>query len=104
MAMAPHRIFDPLFPVELADAMWRLCENFGRYGMYSEEGTSDDWGTGLPQRYDAAFNFVRVRSDGPWGAARGRRGDVGLLLVKRAKQAEPVHTPKTMPRTRGSGR
>lgn len=40
--------------------MWRLCERFGSYGMYSEEGTSDDWGTGLPQRYDAAFNFVRA--------------------------------------------
>ena len=29
----------------------------------------------------AAFNYVRVRSDGPWGPARATRGGVGLLAV-----------------------
>lgn len=55
---APYRVFDPLFGDEQAEAMLRLCEDFGSYGMYSEEGTADDWGTGLPQRFDAALNFV----------------------------------------------
>jgi hypothetical protein len=58
MDVAPFRVFDPLFGNGQADAMVRLCEDFGCYGMYSEEGTADDWGTGLPQRFDAAFNFV----------------------------------------------
>ena len=58
MAAVPYRLLDPLFPAALAEGMCRLCERFGRYGMYSEEGTADDFGTGLPQRYDAARNFV----------------------------------------------
>jgi hypothetical protein len=57
---ASHHLFDPLFSGARADAMWRLCERFGRYGMYSEEGTADDGDTGLPQRFDAAFNFVKT--------------------------------------------
>ena len=30
----------------------------------------------------AAFNWVRVRSDGPWGVAGGLRGSVGLVLPR----------------------
>jgi hypothetical protein len=54
-----YRIFDPLLPEAQAREMLRLCERFGSYGMYSEEATADDMGSGLPQRYDAAINFVR---------------------------------------------
>jgi hypothetical protein len=35
-----------------------LCERFGCYGTYAEERSAVDFG-GLPQRYDAAANFVR---------------------------------------------
>ena len=42
MTLAPYRVFDPLFGEEQAAAMVRLCEDFGCYGMYSEEGTGDD--------------------------------------------------------------
>jgi hypothetical protein len=42
-------IFDPL-----------LCERFGRYGTYAEESVADEFGSVLPQRYDAAVNFVRT--------------------------------------------
>lgn len=35
----------------------------------------------------AAFNYVQVRSDGPWGEARGLRGRVGLLVPKPAPTA-----------------
>ncbi|MEN8182491.1 MAG: hypothetical protein ABFS46_08145 [Myxococcota bacterium] len=58
MASTPFHVFDPLFSDEQAEAMVDLCQSFGGYGMYSEEGTADDWDTGLPQRFDAAFNFV----------------------------------------------
>ena len=52
----------------------------------------------------AAFNFVRVRSDGPWGSARGQRGAVRLFLVdRRAEQRGPVHAPQLTPRPRAPG-
>jgi hypothetical protein len=43
-----------------AEAMIDLCERFARYGMYSQEHVDSDIGRGLPQRYDAARNFVRT--------------------------------------------
>ena len=62
VAVRAHRfqVFDPLLPRSQADRMLRLCERHGSYGMYSEQGTAEDFGTGLPQRYDAAINFVRT--------------------------------------------
>ncbi len=51
----------------------------------------------------AAFNFVRVRSNGPWGSARGQRGAVRLLLVDRAKPWGPARAPQLKPRVRGPG-
>lgn len=38
--------------------MVRLCENFGSYGTYSAQDLDDGIGGGLPQRFDAAFNFL----------------------------------------------
>ncbi len=60
--MAPIRceIFDPLLPEPQAREMLRLCESFGRYGTYAEESVADEFGNLLPQRYDAALNFVRT--------------------------------------------
>jgi hypothetical protein len=43
-----------------AEAIIDLCERFARYGMYSQEHVESDIGRGLPQRYDAAKNFVRT--------------------------------------------
>ena len=43
-----------------ASAMVALCERFARYGMYSQEHVDSEIGRGLPQRYDAARNFVRT--------------------------------------------
>lgn len=50
--------FDPL--LDDGDAMLRLCERYGSYGMYSEEGTSDPIGEGLAQRHDAVLNFLET--------------------------------------------
>jgi hypothetical protein len=41
--------------------MLRLCERFGRYPTYAEDVTaSEPFAPELPQRYDAAANFVRT--------------------------------------------
>jgi hypothetical protein len=57
-----HRFvsFDPLLGEREAENMVRLCERFGRYGMYSQEDVASDIGRGLPQRIDAIRNFLRT--------------------------------------------
>ena len=77
--MQPHffnRYFalDPFLEEAQARALVGLCEDFGSYGMYSEEGLNDGIGEGLPQRFDAAFNFLRT------GGRLGRR-DVDLTTL-----------------------
>ncbi len=54
-----YQIFEPLLPAQAAHDLVRLCEDFGSYGLYSAEGLNDGIGEGLPQRFDAAFNFVQ---------------------------------------------
>ena len=49
---------DPFLDAAQARSLVQLCEDFESYGMYSEEGLNDGIGEGLPQRFDAAFNFV----------------------------------------------
>jgi hypothetical protein len=73
---AEYERFDPLLPEAGAEAMLRLCERFGRYGTYAEEAIEDDFGVGLPQRYDAAINFVRT------GGRFGRREPVARLAAR----------------------
>ena len=68
---------DPFLDDAQAHALVQLCEDFGSYGMYSEEGLNDGIGEGLPQRFDAAFNFVRT------GGRLGRRDtDLGTLVAR----------------------
>ncbi len=64
--------FDPL--MEDPQDMVRLCEDFGSYGMYSEEPVFEGLGAGLPARFDAARNFVR--SGGRFG-----RTDEGIAKL-----------------------
>ncbi|MCH2185006.1 hypothetical protein MK280_03970, partial [Myxococcota bacterium] len=59
---------EPFLPAEKAQDLVRLCEDFGSYGLYSEEGLNEGIGEGLPQRFDAAFNFVQT--GGRFGRAR----------------------------------
>ncbi len=58
MATARTEHFDPLLPD--GDAMLRLAERFGSYGMYHEESVEHDIGENLAQRHDALLNFVRT--------------------------------------------
>jgi hypothetical protein len=71
-----YQRFDPLLPSEQADAMLRLCERFGRYGMYAEEGIEDDFGENLAQRHDAVLNFVRT------GGRFGRKESIAKLAAR----------------------
>jgi hypothetical protein len=74
---APFRIFDPLLPDPEADAMLRLCERFGSYRTYAEDVTaSEPFAPEIPQRYDAAANFVRS------GGRFGRREPAHVLASR----------------------
>ena len=69
MSTNHYQLFDPLLSAADADAMIRLCERFGRYGMYSQEASESDIGQGLAQRHDAVMNYIkrggRAASDEP---------------------------------------
>ena len=72
-----HVELDPFLDDAYAHALVKLCEDFGSYGMYSEEGLNEGIGEGLPQRFDAAFNFVRT------GGRLGLRdSDLGTLVAR----------------------
>jgi hypothetical protein len=76
MARIDYQLFDPLLPEAQADAMLRLCERFGRYGTYAEEAVEDGFAGELPQRYDAAFNFVST------GGRFGRKEPIAKLAAR----------------------
>ncbi|MBM4268882.1 MAG: hypothetical protein FJ144_20080 [Deltaproteobacteria bacterium] len=76
MASATYRTFEPLLQSEEARDIVALCERFGSYGLYSEEGLNEGIGEGLPQRFDAAFNFIRT------GGRFGRREDLHSLAAR----------------------
>jgi len=72
----PFHLFDPLLPEAGAAALVDLCRRFGSYGMYSEEASNEGIGEGLPQRFDAAFHFVKT------GGRFGRREDLRTLAAR----------------------
>lgn len=74
--MFPYQTFDPLLSDDEAHAMVSLCQTFGSYGMYSEEALNEGIGEGLPQRFDAAFNFIRT------GGRFGRVEDLRTLSAR----------------------
>jgi hypothetical protein len=73
---AEVQVFDPLLGDEGARAMLRLAEDFGTYRTYSEERTERNYGD-LPQRIDAASNYVRT------GGRFGRRDEPVAALADR---------------------
>jgi hypothetical protein len=56
--------------------MLRLCERFGSYGTYAEEGIEDDIGKGVAQRHDAVLNFMRT------GGRFGRREAIPRMVAR----------------------
>jgi len=69
-------LFDALFDEAGAEAMIRLCERFGSYGMYSQENVDSDIGRGLSQRHDSVLNFLRT------GGRLGRHEPVATLAAR----------------------
>ena len=69
-------VLDPLLGAEGASAMLRLAEAFGTYRTYSAETTEQNYGD-LPQRIDAAANYVRS------GGRFGRTGESTSTLADR---------------------
>jgi hypothetical protein len=70
----------PVLDADGAAAIVDLCHRFGPYPMYSEERVVESGGSSLadvlPQRYDAAANFVRT------GGRFGRAAPVGELAAR----------------------
>jgi hypothetical protein len=71
-----YQLFDPLLTDAQADAMLRLCERYGRYGMYAEERIEDDFGENLAQRHDAVLNFVKT------GGRLARKESIARLAAR----------------------
>jgi hypothetical protein len=69
-------LFDPLLSEADAVSMVRLCERFGRYGMYSQENADSEIGQGLTQRHDAVMNFLRS------GGRHGRQDSPDRLAAR----------------------
>ncbi len=55
---------NPFLPEDDAASMLRIAESFESFGTYADEGTSDGLGEELPQRFDAAFNYIAKGIDG----------------------------------------
>lgn len=55
---------DPFLSESDADNMLRIAERFGSFGTYADEATSEGLGEELPQRFDAALNYIEAGIDG----------------------------------------
>jgi hypothetical protein len=77
MTLHEYVLFDPLFSDADADGMVRLCERFGRYGMYSAENEGGpEIGEGLTQRHDAVLNYLKA------GGMHGAGEPVSVLAAR----------------------
>lgn len=74
--MHHYQLFDPLLAADQCDAVVRLCERFGSYGMYSQEASQSEIGEGLAQRHDAVMNFIRS------GGRLGRHEPLAVLAAR----------------------
>jgi hypothetical protein len=63
-----YQHFDPFLSPKDAQAMLRIAESYGSFGTYADEATSEGLGEQLPQRFDAALNYVSGGIDGSGNA------------------------------------
>jgi hypothetical protein len=76
-----HVCFDPLLESAQADAMIEVCNRFGTYSTYGSDAAPEERGQrrfapDVPQRYDAALNFVRT------GGRFAQREDARMLAAR----------------------
>jgi hypothetical protein len=77
VSLHEYVLFDPLFSDADAEGMVRLCERFGRYGMYSAENEGGpEIGEGLTQRHDAVLNYLKA------GGMHGAGEPVSVLAAR----------------------
>ncbi|MEC8247130.1 MAG: hypothetical protein VX019_03640, partial [Pseudomonadota bacterium] len=70
-----HAIYShiaPFLAVDDAAAMLRIAESMDSFGTYADEASNDGLGEKLPQRFDAAFNYIAHGIEGA-GNADDRR-------------------------------
>jgi len=73
--------FDPLLGADEALAMIRICHRFGTYSTYGSDAAPEERGQvrfapDVPQRYDAALNFVKT------GGRFAQREDPRMLAAR----------------------
>ncbi len=61
---AHYKHMNPFLSALDADSMLRIAENFGSFGTYADEASNEGLGEQLPQRFDAAFNYIQKGIDG----------------------------------------
>jgi hypothetical protein len=62
MPSAPYVEFDPLLTAEQAEQLIAIVYEHAPYPTYGEGREQQGFGAGIPQRYDAARNFVQTRA------------------------------------------
>src|SRR5262249_2483957 len=62
MSTAPYVEFDPLLPAAQVDQLIAIVNQRAPYPTYGEGREQQGFGAGIPQRYDAARNFVQTRA------------------------------------------
>lgn len=58
------RHMDPFLDVSTAQSIQAIAESVGCFGTYAAEATSEGLGESLPQRFDAALNYIAHGLDG----------------------------------------
>ena len=61
---ATYQHMTPFLTAEEADTMLRIAEARGVFGTYADEALNEGLGEQLPQRFDAAFNYINHGIDG----------------------------------------
>ena len=61
---ARYQLFNPFLSTADAAAMLNIAERYTSFGTYADEATSEGLGETLPQRFDAALNYINAGIDG----------------------------------------
>ena len=68
---ASYQHMTPFLSGDEADTMLRIAEARGVFGTYADEALNEGLGEQLPQRFDAAFNYINHGIDGQGNVNKG---------------------------------